>query len=192
MRRRKRIRNYYKILQVPFESTADEIRTAYRKLAKQYHPDVNKSPDANAMMKLINEAYAVLGDKKRRMMYDYILFGTLERMARKERETPADYSEMDPIPRSHSPRPVRQPPQAGPMQSFSSIYNFDISDPANNIKYVPIFVTVFLMFAGSTSSDAAFDALTLAAILSFGYLVMNSLRSYFGVRFNKQPTTSDQ
>jgi molecular chaperone DnaJ len=63
-------RDYYEILGVGREADTDRIRKAYRSLARQYHPDVNKSPDAEDRFKEINEAYEVLSDQQRRSTYD--------------------------------------------------------------------------------------------------------------------------
>ncbi len=63
-------KDYYEILGVSRNAGQDEIRRAYRSLARQYHPDVNKSPDAEARFKEINEAYQVLGDPEKRAAYD--------------------------------------------------------------------------------------------------------------------------
>lgn len=63
-------RDYYEVLGISREASADEIRNAYRRLARQYHPDVNKAPDAAERFKEINEAYQVLGDEQRRQNYD--------------------------------------------------------------------------------------------------------------------------
>ncbi len=63
-------RDYYETLGVENSANADELRRAFRNLAKQYHPDVNKDPDAEAKFKEINEAYAVLSDEERRAAYD--------------------------------------------------------------------------------------------------------------------------
>lgn len=51
-------------------ATADEIKKAYRKLARKYHPDVSKEPDAVARMTAVNEANAVLSDPEKRAAYD--------------------------------------------------------------------------------------------------------------------------
>lgn len=63
-------RDYYEVLGVERSSSSDEIRGAYRRLAKQYHPDVNKEDGAEEYFKEINEAYAVLSDSERRASYD--------------------------------------------------------------------------------------------------------------------------
>ena len=63
-------KDYYEILGVSRTAPADEIRRAYRKLAKQYHPDVCKEKDAEARYKEINEAYEVLKDPDKRQKYD--------------------------------------------------------------------------------------------------------------------------
>ncbi len=63
-------RDYYDILGLERSASADDIRRAYRRLAKQYHPDVNKEHDAEENFKEINEAYAVLSDAERRSAYD--------------------------------------------------------------------------------------------------------------------------
>lgn len=63
-------RDYYEILGVPRDANEQEIKKAYRRLARQYHPDVNKSPEAEARFKEINEAYQVLSDPEKRAAYD--------------------------------------------------------------------------------------------------------------------------
>src|SRR5659263_763342 len=63
-------RDYYEILGVDKKTKADDIKTAYRKLAMQYHPDKNKAPDAEEKFKEISEAYAVLEDQTKRQQYD--------------------------------------------------------------------------------------------------------------------------
>ncbi|RTG93084.1 MULTISPECIES: DnaJ C-terminal domain-containing protein [Thermus] len=64
------MKDYYAILGVPRNATQEEIKRAYKRLARQYHPDVNKSPEAEEKFKEINEAYAVLSDPEKRKVYD--------------------------------------------------------------------------------------------------------------------------
>ena len=63
--------DYYRTLGLSPDSSAEEIKRAYRKLAMQYHPDRNGSnPDSEERLKEINEAYQILGDAEKRRRYD--------------------------------------------------------------------------------------------------------------------------
>ncbi len=63
-------RDYYEVLGVGKQASADEIKKAYRGLARKFHPDVNKEPDAEEKFKEVKEAYDVLSDDQRRAQYD--------------------------------------------------------------------------------------------------------------------------
>jgi molecular chaperone DnaJ len=66
-------RDYYEILGLERGASDEEIKRSFRKLAQQWHPDVNTDPDADARFKEINEAYQILADPQRRQQYD--MFG---------------------------------------------------------------------------------------------------------------------
>jgi len=68
-------KDYYANLGVDRAATAEEIKKAFRKLARRYHPDVSKEKDAEARMKEVNEAYAVLSDPEKRAAYDQLARG---------------------------------------------------------------------------------------------------------------------
>lgn len=63
-------RDYYEVLGVSRTASPDELKKAFRKLAREYHPDVNKSPDAHERFQEINEAYQILSDENQRARYD--------------------------------------------------------------------------------------------------------------------------
>ncbi len=63
-------KDYYEILGVPRNASQEEIKKAFRRLARKYHPDINKSPEAQEKFKEINEAYQVLSDPEKRKLYD--------------------------------------------------------------------------------------------------------------------------
>ncbi|MCQ8126988.1 DnaJ C-terminal domain-containing protein [Methylomonas rivi] len=65
-------KDYYQILGVKKDAALADIKKAFRKLARKYHPDVSKEPNAEAKMKEINEAYTVLSDVEKRAAYDQL------------------------------------------------------------------------------------------------------------------------
>ncbi|POC79397.1 molecular chaperone DnaJ, partial [Vibrio vulnificus] len=62
--------NHYEVLGVSRDATGEEIKKAYRKLARQYHPDVYDGDDAEEKFKNVSHAYEVLSDPQKRQVYD--------------------------------------------------------------------------------------------------------------------------
>ena len=71
-------RDYYEVLGISKGASEDEIKKAYRSLAKKYHPDINKAPDAEEKFKEINEAYEVLSDPNKKATYDQFGFAGMD------------------------------------------------------------------------------------------------------------------
>ena len=71
-------RDYYEVLGVDKTATQDQIKSAYRQLAKKYHPDINKGPDAPKKFQEVQEAYEVLSDAEKRKTYDQFGMGAFD------------------------------------------------------------------------------------------------------------------
>ncbi len=87
-------RDYYEILGVPRSATPDELKTAFRNLARTYHPDVSKAPDAEERFKEINEAYAILSDPEKRAAYDRYGHAGVSGMGGAPDYTTVDFSDI--------------------------------------------------------------------------------------------------
>jgi molecular chaperone DnaJ len=88
-------RDYYEVLGTDRSATKDQIKDAYRKLALQFHPDRNKSPEAEAKFKEISEAYAVLSDDEKRRQYDsYGREGVYQRYSQEDIFRGVDFGEF--------------------------------------------------------------------------------------------------
>ena len=62
--------DYYDILEISSDASAKQVKAAYRKKIRKYHPDVNKSPEAEKIAKLVNQAYTILSNPVKRQEYD--------------------------------------------------------------------------------------------------------------------------
>ena len=116
---RRRVENYYKVLQIDRNASPVQVKAAYFRLSKQYHPDVNSSADASSRFTLISEAYSVLGNKSARSAYD----GTTNNQAYTSGKI---HEDMQPPQRNIIVTPPRYRNRVdGPPLGHSSIYNYD-------------------------------------------------------------------
>ena len=104
------MKDYYSILGVSPTAHASDIKRAYRRLVQQLHPDINPDPQAAELIKVVNEAYDVLGDPIKRCAYDYSLQNPFTTVVVEETPPHRD--------RAYRRRgPYRPPPPKGPSQS---------------------------------------------------------------------------
>lgn len=113
--------DFYQVLDVRPDANAEEIKTAYYRLARTCHPDVSTLPDAEERMRRINEAYEVLGDPEKRAAYDRKRQPPEPAPARKAREGAVSPHE----PRSHDPRYT--PGRPDPVQPQPPRQHFPVS-----------------------------------------------------------------
>ena len=113
------LRTHYDNLKVARDAPAEVIRAAYRVLAQRYHPDVNSSADAARIMSIINEAYSVLSDPRRRAAHDAWIEEQLVKEAIEE--AAAGVPGRTGAPSSPSPNAEERP--AGPVEEASSTAN---------------------------------------------------------------------
>src|SRR5256885_9457222 len=108
-------KDYYQTLGVGRTATEKEIKSAYRRLARQYHPDVNKDAKATERFKLINEAYEVLSDPKKRSKYDQL--GADWKRIEREQE----------FARQYQSQPGQGAGEAAGFGDFSDFFNSDFA-----------------------------------------------------------------
>ncbi|MGY2490983.1 DnaJ domain-containing protein [Cupriavidus sp. CP313] len=105
-----RVHTHYDNLKVSRNAPPDVIKAAYRVLSQRYHPDKNSSPDATRIMKILNEAYAILGDPEARRRYDEKIAqeqidSTSEARANSDRKASTDSDREAPTPNDQSSTP---------------------------------------------------------------------------------------
>jgi hypothetical protein len=157
MRRKNPLRNYYKILGIPFDASDDEVKSAYRRLAKQYHPDIVKNAEAAERMKLINEAYEVLKDKRKRAVYDYIYF-RYKAWVQKEQYR---YPELGTV------QPVYRPGLLQRIVSGVVVTIMDVLFILVDMKLIPLIVPMISCMFSAFDREVALDCLLILVITLF-------------------------
>jgi curved DNA-binding protein CbpA len=162
-------KNYYQILQVDPSAEPEVINAAYKRLSIKYHPDTNRSDNANQRMQEINEAYQVLKDPTRRAHYDlnYI------RNTHQKGGNGHEWNEYTPPTSSNPGQP--SPPSTGPQHALANLI-VSLSFP---ITYVML---VFLLFRLFRSPNII---IILAVILIAGvvaYKISARIQRYFRLR----------
>jgi curved DNA-binding protein CbpA len=127
------MKNYYFILGLNIYAREEEIKQAYRKLALQFHPDKNSSTEAESIFKEVNEAYEVLGDPQRKMLYDQMLLGV-------------PVEEPLPVQKPHRDPRYRPQPAGGRVRRPSKKEEL-IALMASHLKYALAASRIALLFA---------------------------------------------
>jgi hypothetical protein len=173
----KQLRDYYKILGVDPSTSSEDIRSAYRSLARKFHPDINKSEDSEFWMQLINEAYAVLGDKRKKALYDYVFFADRSFSSQEESET------------SYRPTSVGLAHNGGFRNTFS---HFIVSivgiEEALNIALMALLfftVSLYLVFGQAALAAGMIAFLFVAATIVLMVRIVAEIFSQAGIRQEK-------
>ena len=164
----KPLRDYYKILGVDKYASNEDIKSAYRSLARKFHPDINKSEDSVFWMQIINEAYEVLGDKRKKVLYDYVFFAD-------SRFYSHDKTESTFAPSSVSTQ------QTGFRNSFSHF----IVSVIGIEEFLNIAIMALVLIAGSFyllfgRADLAAGMIALLFVIAFIVLMVRVVAEIFG------------
>lgn len=166
------IPDYYGLLGVPPSAPQNEIRSAYLRLVRSHHPDVNRAPGAEEFLKSVNAAYEVLSDPVRRSNYDAALRRSQEEAARKAYEERLRSSPPPPPPPPPKPPPPPPPPKgsgptAPPPQAQPEPVQQTRSRNAQNLRNWALALGVLaVLYLSGQVRDAIPDSILGAATAS--------------------------
>lgn len=128
--------DYYAILEVSEHASPEVITSAYRSLARKFHPDANPSPEADARMKAINVAYAVLGDHNKRAAYDRQRAAAKQPPLRTPASAPPPPAQAaQPVMQAHAAPPPLEP-ELTPLQRIGAV----LTSPAAGIFIIAFII----------------------------------------------------
>ena len=162
-------KNYYQILQVDPSAEPEVINAAYKRLSIKYHPDTNRSDNANQRMQEINEAYQVLKDPTRRAHYDLYYIRNTHQKAGNGHE----WNEYAPPTGSSPGQP--SPPSTGPQHSLANLI-VSLSFP---ITYVMLVFLLFRLFR-SPNIIVILAVILIAGVIA--YKISARIERYFRLR----------
>lgn len=150
----KSVKDYYAILGVPPTASVDEIRLAYRRQARVFHPDLSAEPDAEERFKEVNEAYEILANSDKRKAYDYFTSGAGD---------DPSASQVPPEPPSPWPAGPSAPPPGGPMGTPHPVADAGVSAASKprRLIYPPTWAILLIVLGA-----CIIVAVAIGAILS--------------------------
>jgi len=169
------MKDYYKILAIDSTANAEEIKKAYRKLALQYHPDINKSVMANDIFMQINEAYRILSDEQLRHRYDINRkygFETRELIPKDDKFRQGDGRKYGTA-YKYPPQPPRQPRPSGRHDKDNKALNTVMFYILLTIGCFAIYFSVRDLFQSNADDKGIIPGLafglSFTALLIYGY-----------------------
>lgn len=145
------VKDYYAILGVSSTATLEEIRLAYRKLARVYHPDLSTEVDAEERFREVNQAYEVLANAEKRKAYDFFVANAMAE------SVPVPERDTSPSPAGTPPPPVKAPAKP----TFTAKVPFPNAGPSENKKrmYPPTWAMLLMLLGGCIIVSVAVGAL---------------------------------
>lgn len=129
------MKTHYEVLGVATSADAATIDAAFRRLARQYHPDINKAPDATALMQALNIAYGVLKDPQKRQAYDRELSGQREQPRQRQQSSGNAINDLFAV-AWHAAHPAVYLYENHTVEIAGNSFRFDFAYPAQKIGII--------------------------------------------------------
>ncbi|GAA5528922.1 chaperone protein DnaJ [Herpetosiphon gulosus] len=129
------MKTHYEVLGVASNADAATIDAAFRRLARQYHPDINKAPDATALMQALNIAYGVLKDAQKRQAYDRELSGQRDQPQQRQQSSGNAINDLFAV-AWHAAHPAVYLYENHTVEIAGNSFRFDFAYPAQKIGII--------------------------------------------------------